>query len=342
MSDSDSYDDERNGLWFWIPLILILVVLFFIVRSCSSDSQLWQSTSNQSSTEISEAPGKALDNTINAASSKLQNASKAVSDAAATAKDSVKSTASNIGVTAADLGQSVKDSATNITTSSANAAQSAAKTIQDSASGAANSLSDTTRQAFAGAKNLANSAASKTGEVVSGAVNTTRQTAQSALQTGTSAATAAADITMDTLNNSLAALNTIPEGFINSEVLEVLKSGQLRSGENYSLATLQFNSAQSGISGVDKSKLKAVASIIKAYPQSMIQVHGHSDSSGLEVFNQSLSTQRATTTKQLLIKLGVADRQIEVQGHGSSQPVASNDTAQGRQKNRRTEIILQQ
>lgn len=320
MSDSDNYDDERNGLWFWIPLILILIVLFFIVRSCSNDSQLWQSSSEQSSTEISETPGKTLDNAVNAASDQLQNASKAIGDTAVSASNSVKSAASNIGDTASNISQSVKDSA----------------------SGAADSLSDTTRQTMTGAKNLADSATSKTGEVISGAANTAKQTAQSTLQTGTSAATAAADITRDTLNKSLDGLKNIPAGVINNDVLEILKSGKLRSGEVYSLATLQFNSAQSAISEADKSKLQTITQIIQAYPNAMIQIHGHSDSSGPEDFNQTLSTQRAETVKQRLIKMGVADRQIEIQGHGSSQPVASNDTSQGRQKNRRIEIVLQQ
>lgn len=342
MSDSDNYDDERNGLWFWIPLILILLVLFFIVRSCSNDSQLWQTSSDQSSTEIIEAPGKTLDKTINSASDQLNYASNALGNAARSAKDSVKSAASNVGDAATNIGQSVKNSASDLTSSAADTAQSAAKTLQNSASDAANSLSNAARQSVKGAENLANSAASRTGKLVSDATNTATESAQSAFKTGSSAATAAADITRNTLSSSLEKLKSIPAGVINSEVIEVLKSGKLRSGEQYPLATLQFNSAQSAISSSDKSRLQAIAQIAKAFPHSIIQVHGYSDSSGPEDFNQSLSTQRANVAKLLLTRMGVADRQINIQGHGSNKPVASNDTPQGRQKNRRTEIILQQ
>ncbi|MCH9697952.1 MAG: OmpA family protein [Gammaproteobacteria bacterium] len=342
MSDSDNYDDERNGLWFWIPLILILLVLFFIVRSCSNDSQLWQSSSNQSSTEISEVPGKTLDKTINSASNQLQNASNAVGNAAQSAKDSVKSAASNVGDATTNIGQSVKNSASDLTTSAARTAQSGVKTLQGSASDAANSLSNATRQSINGAENLAKSAVSRTGEAASGIASTVTESASSALKTGSSAATAAVDITRDTLSSSVEVLKSIPAGVIDSDVMEVLKSGKLRSGEQYPLATLQFNSAQTVISSADRSRLQAITQIVKAYPQSIIMVHGYSDSSGPEDFNQSLSTQRATVTKQLLTRLGVPDRQIEAQGHGSSQPVASNDTPQGRQKNRRTEITLRQ
>jgi outer membrane protein OmpA-like peptidoglycan-associated protein len=71
-----------------------------------------------------------------------------------------------------------------------------------------------------------------------------------------------------------------------------------------------------------------------------MQIEGHTDSVGADDFNQRLSEQRAGTVRDFLLEQGVVPSSITAQGFGKTQPVASNDTAEGRQRNRRVEIVV--
>lgn len=88
------------------------------------------------------------------------------------------------------------------------------------------------------------------------------------------------------------------------------------------------------------SEIYRVAGILQQYPSTLIRVEGHTDSVGSEEFNMNLSTRRAEAVKALLVQQGVADSRVEVIGFGESMPVATNDTAEGRQMNRRVEIKI--
>jgi len=71
-----------------------------------------------------------------------------------------------------------------------------------------------------------------------------------------------------------------------------------------------------------------------------IRVEGNTDNLGDETWNQGLSERRAQAIREYLINRGVDGRRIVAQGNGSSRPVASNKTAEGRARNRRTEILF--
>jgi len=71
-----------------------------------------------------------------------------------------------------------------------------------------------------------------------------------------------------------------------------------------------------------------------------IEVVGHTDSIGTEAYNQGLSERRATTVKNYLISKDVPSNRIEMEGRGESEPVATNETREGRAKNRRVEITI--
>ncbi|NOY73397.1 MAG: OmpA family protein [Gammaproteobacteria bacterium] len=75
-------------------------------------------------------------------------------------------------------------------------------------------------------------------------------------------------------------------------------------------------------------------------PEATLVVRGHSDASGAEAYNQLLSEKRATSVKTFLITQGVASNRVSSEGLGESTPVASNDSAEGRAKNRRVELII--
>lgn len=89
-----------------------------------------------------------------------------------------------------------------------------------------------------------------------------------------------------------------------------------------------------------RATLDKVAQSMVEYPNSLIDVYGHTDSTGSDAFNQTLSESRARTVQNYLVSRGVAAARIRSQGFGETMPVASNDTAEGRAKNRRVEIKI--
>ena len=89
-----------------------------------------------------------------------------------------------------------------------------------------------------------------------------------------------------------------------------------------------------------RATLTQVAQSMNEYPNSLIDVYGHTDSTGSDAYNQTLSENRARTVANYLISQGVSAARIRSQGFGETLPVASNDTAEGRTKNRRVEIKI--
>ena len=81
-----------------------------------------------------------------------------------------------------------------------------------------------------------------------------------------------------------------------------------------------------------------MANVFQKYPDTTLSVEGHTDSIGTAAYNQSLSRRRARSVASYLEDIGVRSSRIETVGYGESQPVASNNTAEGRQLNRRVEI----
>jgi len=89
-----------------------------------------------------------------------------------------------------------------------------------------------------------------------------------------------------------------------------------------------------------RQTLDNVASTLAQYNQTYIDVYGHTDSTGGDAVNIPLSQNRAKSVADYLSMRGVLSARIGTQGFGSSQPLASNETAEGRQKNRRVEIKI--
>ncbi len=86
--------------------------------------------------------------------------------------------------------------------------------------------------------------------------------------------------------------------------------------------------------------LDSVSLVLKEYKQTIIEVAGHTDNTGASDYNQSLSTRRAQSVAGYLTGKGVTSERIITVGAGETRPVASNDTANGRQANRRVELTL--
>ncbi|HEX7751549.1 MAG TPA: OmpA family protein [Novosphingobium sp.] len=86
--------------------------------------------------------------------------------------------------------------------------------------------------------------------------------------------------------------------------------------------------------------LDQIAGSLKQYPNSLIDVYGHTDSTGSDAYNQTLSENRARTVANYLGSQGVSSARIRSQGFGETMPVADNATDAGRQRNRRVEIKI--
>jgi len=89
-----------------------------------------------------------------------------------------------------------------------------------------------------------------------------------------------------------------------------------------------------------RTTLDKVADSLKQYPDSLIDVYGHTDSTGSDAYNQTLSENRARTVANYLQMQGVNPARIRSQGYGETLPVADNATEEGRRKNRRVEIKI--
>nr|WP_086941171.1 OmpA family protein [Thaumasiovibrio occultus] len=86
--------------------------------------------------------------------------------------------------------------------------------------------------------------------------------------------------------------------------------------------------------------LRNVALVVKEYDQTMLNILGHTDSSGSDSYNQELSQRRANEVRNQLIAEGVSPSRLIAVGRGESSPIATNSTAAGKAQNRRVEIVL--
>ena len=102
--------------------------------------------------------------------------------------------------------------------------------------------------------------------------------------------------------------------------------------------TFAYNSSQ--VQPQFRQTLDQVADILSQYKQTYIDVYGHTDSTGSDAYNQRLSEQRAVSVADYLASRGVQPARIGTRGFGKSQPIASNDTEEGRAANRRVEIKI--
>lgn len=103
---------------------------------------------------------------------------------------------------------------------------------------------------------------------------------------------------------------------------------------------IAFDSGQAAIRPNFRSALDNFAQSLQQNPSSTVTIIGHTDSTGSPAMNEPLSLQRADATRDYLASRGVASNRFSIDGRGSREPIASNDTEAGRARNRRVEIFL--
>ena len=120
--------------------------------------------------------------------------------------------------------------------------------------------------------------------------------------------------------------------------VQVVNTGQTLNVTLPEGVLFAFDSA--AVSGPAQNDLYALARNLQQYPNSTVQVIGHTDSTGAASYNMDLSQRRARAVAAILTSGGVSPNRIATSGMGSSQPVASNATDAGRAQNRRVEIVI--
>lgn len=103
---------------------------------------------------------------------------------------------------------------------------------------------------------------------------------------------------------------------------------------------ITFQTDSADINAGFYATLNSVAKVLNKYSNSTVMVMGYTDSTGTAAYNQTLSQSRAQAVAAYLQGQGVKASRFEIMGMGSSNPIASNDTAEGRQQNRRVEIKI--
>jgi outer membrane protein OmpA-like peptidoglycan-associated protein len=106
------------------------------------------------------------------------------------------------------------------------------------------------------------------------------------------------------------------------------------------MSDVLFRSGSYELAPGARERLAKVSGIILAYPSLHVSVEGHTDSVGGDEYNQSLSELRAQAVRDYFVQQGIVSSAVEAHGYGKTAPIASNDTPEGRQQNRRVELVL--
>jgi outer membrane protein OmpA-like peptidoglycan-associated protein len=113
-------------------------------------------------------------------------------------------------------------------------------------------------------------------------------------------------------------------------------------GTIMSLSDILFDFGKSELRREAELNVAKLTVILQQFPEMHITVEGHTDNVGSEEYNLKLSEKRAKSVLDFLVKEGVTPERLKLKGYGMSQPVVSNESAEGRQKNRRVDLVIRE
>jgi len=122
--------------------------------------------------------------------------------------------------------------------------------------------------------------------------------------------------------------------------LEILQARPTDRGLVLTLGDTLFATGKSEIKSGATANLDKLTAFLNEYPQRTAVIEGYTDSMGSEEMNQSLSQRRADAVKGYLVGRGVSSERLSASGRGENSPVADNESAAGRQQNRRVEVVI--
>lgn len=128
----------------------------------------------------------------------------------------------------------------------------------------------------------------------------------------------------------------IEQALPGAEVNRVGEGVVLVLGEN----SVNFETSKSVLTNTAKANLDKVVPVFQSYPDTDIVIYGYTDSTGRLEFNQKLSEDRAAAVRSYLVSKGLATSRFQTKGMGPNDPIATNETVEGRSKNRRVEFTI--
>ena len=120
----------------------------------------------------------------------------------------------------------------------------------------------------------------------------------------------------------------------------ILETRDTARGLIVNLSDVTFATGEATLQPGARERLARISGILASHPTLRLEVEGHTDSVGSDAFNQGLSERRAESVRNYLVQQGVPAATITAAGFGKTRPVATNDTAEGRQMNRRVELVV--
>ena len=130
---------------------------------------------------------------------------------------------------------------------------------------------------------------------------------------------------------------------VTSTYQEIKKNIDLKpieKGAKVVLNNIFFETGKATLSPQSRVELEKAIDLMKVNPTMTIEVGGHTDNVGDDAFNMKLSHDRAKSVREYLVKAGIASERVQAKGYGESNPIATNETEDGRKSNRRTEFII--
>lgn len=140
------------------------------------------------------------------------------------------------------------------------------------------------------------------------------------------------------------AMGTFIGNRLDKQAKELERLAEVRRTEDGLVARLKsdilFDTNSSTLKSATSGNVDQIAQILKKYPENNIAVIGHTDNSGADSYNFSLSQRRAAAVASRLMSSGVPSAYLSQQGAGESQPIADNTSPAGRSRNRRVELVI--
>ncbi|MEZ5477411.1 MAG: OmpA family protein [Thiolinea sp.] len=103
---------------------------------------------------------------------------------------------------------------------------------------------------------------------------------------------------------------------------------------------VEFETGSSRLNARSRTQIEATAALLNTYPERQVLIRGHTDNTGDINTNSLLSLMRSDSMKNALVELGIDSKRIKIEGVGPLEPVADNNSAEGRRQNRRLELVI--
>jgi outer membrane protein OmpA-like peptidoglycan-associated protein len=139
---------------------------------------------------------------------------------------------------------------------------------------------------------------------------------------------------------ALAAMNAEQQAADYQRQIDALQAKVTDRGLVLTLGDVLFSTGRADLKSGSSGNLNKLVAFLGQYPDRTVAIEGYTDSVGTDDYNQGLSERRADSVRSYLVGQGVNSMRLSASGKGKNSPVAGNDTAEGRQQNRRVEVII--